>query len=205
MLAVPAGTTRVTLRPELQVTLERPESPPPPPPPSARERVQEPPPKALPKPSPRKADPFPQAPPRQKLGAEPAPQPSPQALLALPQQPAAPEPAFTVPSAPPAPEAQKAARAAPEAAPVAKPGPPRIVDAQPITKAVNYRGTERGTVTLMVLVNREGGVAEVKLEKTSGSANLDRHAIQAVKDWRFSPARSDGEAVEQRIPVRVTY
>ena len=142
---------------------------------------------------------------------EPAP-PPPREILALPREPAQPEPLFTVP----APEARgspkleppRAARPGPplEATAAPKPPPPRIADARVIESPVRYpRTSEQGRVTLKVLVDREGRVASVTLEKTSGYANLDQHALQAVRGWRFAPARQGSEPVEQWLTVNVDY
>ena len=75
-----------------------------------------------------------------------------------------------------------------------------------IDSPVRYpRTAEQGRVTLKVLVNREGRVANVTLEKTSGYANLDSHAVHAVRGWRFAPARQGAEPVEQWLTVNVDY
>ncbi len=60
-------------------------------------------------------------------------------------------------------------------------------------------------MSLKVLVNRDGRAASVVLEKPSGYASLDRHAQDAVRRWRFAPARQGGETVEQWLTVNVDY
>jgi periplasmic protein TonB len=67
------------------------------------------------------------------------------------------------------------------------------------------RTAEQGRVTLRVLVNREGRVAKATLATTSGYQTLDRHALEAVRGWRFAPARKGDEAVEQWLVVNVDY
>jgi protein TonB len=60
-------------------------------------------------------------------------------------------------------------------------------------------------VTLKVLVTRDGRAGAVNLEKSSGYSSLDQHALQAVKRWRFTPARQGNEPVEQWMTVNVDY
>lgn len=67
------------------------------------------------------------------------------------------------------------------------------------------RAGEQGTVTLKVLVTREGLPARVDLEKSSGSAHLDHAALEAVKTWRFAPARQGAEPVESWVLVPIVF
>jgi len=53
-----------------------------------------------------------------------------------------------------------------------------------------------GTVRVRVLVGEDGVPQEVTVGKSSGEAALDQAAIEAVRTWRFEPARRDG------VPVR---
>jgi len=50
-------------------------------------------------------------------------------------------------------------------------------------------------VTLRVHVARDGAASRVAVEKSSGSPHLDAAALEAVKAWRFAPARQGGNAV----------
>jgi protein TonB len=67
------------------------------------------------------------------------------------------------------------------------------------------RNGEEGTVTLRVLVARDGAPASVVVERSSGHARLDRSALEAVRAWRFVPAREDGEAVETWMLVPIAF
>ena len=64
---------------------------------------------------------------------------------------------------------------------------------------------EQGTVTLRVLITREGLPARVDLDKSSGSAHLDNAALEAVKTWRFAPARRGAEPVESWWVVPIVF
>jgi protein TonB len=61
----------------------------------------------------------------------------------------------------------------------------------------------QGTVILMALVMPDGRVTSIRVEKSAGDRQLDRAAINAVRQWRFIAERKNGVAVEgyARIPV----
>jgi TonB family protein len=60
-----------------------------------------------------------------------------------------------------------------------------------------------GTVILRVLVDEEGRVRSVEVNRSSGFEAFNRAAVDAVRRWRFSPARYGERRVESwvRIPV----
>jgi protein TonB len=53
-----------------------------------------------------------------------------------------------------------------------------------------------GTVRVKVLVGEDGRPQEVTVGKSSGESALDEAAMEAVRTWRFEPARRNG------VPVR---
>lgn len=123
--------------------------------------------------------------------------PAPQVAAAAPEK-AIEQPREPTESARPAPPAQNIA--------AARPSPPRVTDAYVLDSPVRYpRTAEHGRVTLKVLVSRDGRAANASLEKPSGYATLDRHALTAVRRWRFAPARQGEELVEQWLTVNVDY
>jgi protein TonB len=67
------------------------------------------------------------------------------------------------------------------------------------------RAGEQGTVTLKVLVTRDGLPARVDVEKTSGSVHLDSAALDAVRSWRFLPARQGAEPIEAWVLVPIAF
>ncbi len=67
------------------------------------------------------------------------------------------------------------------------------------------RSGEQGTVTLRVRVTRDGVASEVAVAKSSGSPHLDATALEAVKAWRFTPARRGGEAIESWMLVPIVF
>lgn len=70
--------------------------------------------------------------------------------------------------------------------------------------AARRRGIE-GTVTLEVLVSPAGLPERVAIARSSGSGLLDEAAVEAVRRWRFRPARRGSEAVEGLVSVPVTF
>ncbi len=66
------------------------------------------------------------------------------------------------------------------------------------------RGQE-GTVILQVLISREGGVDELKIENSSGFVLLDRAAKSSVQKWSFAPGRRGEERIPMWVRVPVTF
>lgn len=67
------------------------------------------------------------------------------------------------------------------------------------------RAGEQGTVTLRVMVKRDGLPARVEIEKSSGSKQLDAAAQDAVWGWRFVPARHGNDPIESWVLVPVVF
>ena len=70
--------------------------------------------------------------------------------------------------------------------------------------AARVRGVE-GDVLLRVVVLPNGKVADVTLRSTSGYDLLDRAARDAVRGWRFRPARRAGRTVVGWVDVPVSF
>ena len=71
------------------------------------------------------------------------------------------------------------------------------------TEEARRRGIE-GDVMLEIVVRRDGGVGDVRLIRGLG-AGLDQRAIDAVRQWRFSPARRLGTPVDVMVEVAVEF
>lgn len=148
--------------------------------------------------------------------AKPAPRPKPiarapaQPVLTLPDQPQAEEvavPAETPAATPPAPAPAEPDR---QTASLAPPTPASFSAAYLRNPAPRYpvaarRAGEQGTVTLKVLVGSDGLAQRVEVEKTSGSSRLDTAALDAVRRWRFVPARRGPTAIESWVLVPVVF
>lgn len=62
-----------------------------------------------------------------------------------------------------------------------------------------------GTVRVKVLVGSDGRPRDVTLDRSSGEPRLDQAALDAVRRWRFEPARRDGQAVQARLVVPIRF
>ena len=71
------------------------------------------------------------------------------------------------------------------------------------TEDARRRGIN-GDVELEIIVRSDGTVADVRLLRGLG-AGLDQRAIDAVRQWRFTPARRFGTPVDVIVEVAVEF
>lgn len=62
-----------------------------------------------------------------------------------------------------------------------------------------------GAVTVRVLIDTDGSVASVSVREGSGYTILDEAAAQAVKKWRFSPAKKGGVPITSFYDIKVRF
>lgn len=62
-----------------------------------------------------------------------------------------------------------------------------------------------GRVILKVHVMPDGKPAEIQLLQTSGSAQLDKSALDTLAKWELQPARKNGEAIDQWIEIPIHF
>jgi TonB family protein len=62
----------------------------------------------------------------------------------------------------------------------------------------------QGTVVLWVIVGPDGRPHEIRVQRSVGMG-LDEKAIEAVRAWKFEPARKDGQPVAVQINVEVNF
>jgi protein TonB len=62
-----------------------------------------------------------------------------------------------------------------------------------------------GETTLRFVVQADGMVGAVNVERSAGHPDLDRAAAEAVKTWRFEPARRGKEAVAVWVTLPVRF
>lgn len=67
------------------------------------------------------------------------------------------------------------------------------------------RNGHEGRVMLKVLVNPDGAPARVEIDQSSGSPLLDGAALDAVRGWRFVPARRGAQNVEGWVRVPLVF
>ncbi len=158
-----------------------PETPPPPPPPEM------------------KAPPPPFIPPVEVQVQQPPP---PQNVISA----ATNTPPPTTSLAPPAPPAP------PAAAPAAPAGPSRtaaVADfstcAKPEYPKSSQRNEEEGTTTISFLIGVDGRMIDSKIQKSSGSRDLDRAAQAAIGKCRFKPAMNNGQPEQAWVSVEYVW
>jgi protein TonB len=66
------------------------------------------------------------------------------------------------------------------------------------------RGIE-GRVLVRAEVLADGRCNRVELKKTSGFDPLDQAALEAVKKWRFVPARRSSQSIVAWVEVPITF
>jgi protein TonB len=59
----------------------------------------------------------------------------------------------------------------------------------------------QGTTVLEVLITVDGRVTEVAVKQSAGHPDLDQAAVDAVRRWRFEPARRGAEPVAMRVEL----
>jgi protein TonB len=62
-----------------------------------------------------------------------------------------------------------------------------------------------GRVTLKVFVSKEGKPLHIEVAESSGYDLLDKAAFDAVKNWRFVPARKGDVPCDEWVQVPVAF
>ena len=75
----------------------------------------------------------------------------------------------------------------------------------PAYSLLSRRQGESGKVLLLVQVTAQGAAAQVEIKQSSGFPRLDEAALNAVRKWRFVPARRGDEAVAASVVVPITF
>ncbi|NTV12090.1 MAG: energy transducer TonB [Zoogloea sp.] len=131
------------------------------------------------------------------------------AAASLPEAPAPVAPPAPAPAAPPAAAASPSTAAlAPTAA--GNPVPPRfnadyLANPVPDYPPASRRLGEQGRVLLRVHVGTDGRAEEIHVHQGSGYPRLDQAAAEAVRRWRFLPARLGSEAVAAWVIVPINF
>lgn len=83
------------------------------------------------------------------------------------------------------------------------PVPQRLVTAQPIYPAFAKTARVQGVVELSIVIDAAGNVTRAQVVKSI--PQLDRAAIDAVKQWKYAPTLVNGAAVPVTMVVQVTF
>ncbi len=162
-----------------------PEPPPPPPPPPAPEEdpdAVKPPPKPVEK-KVEKPKPVPKPQPVKKPAPPTPPPPAPAPAQSAPPSPA---PAAPAPAAAPGPVKESAAIS----------GLASLGNPPPEYPSLALRRNWEGTVVLRIKVLANGRAGSVEVTKSSGKPQLDEAAVEAVRNWKFIPAKRGDTPIE---------
>ena len=133
-------------------------------------------------------------------------QAAPVAPVSAPTAPTPPAPRAEAPPAPAPPSPAPApAVTAPSKTDVSIPASYSASNQKPIYPNMSKRLGEQGTVVLRVLVKADGSAGEVEVKSSSNYPRLDQAAIDAVKTWRFNPAKIDGKATDEWYQVPIPF
>lgn len=82
---------------------------------------------------------------------------------------------------------------------------PRIVmQTPPVYPQELRRKKVQGTVTVSFIVSKDGRVTNPKVEKSTEPL-FEKPALDAVKQWRFDPGTRNGEKVQFKMRVPITF
>lgn len=126
---------------------------------------------------------VPQAQPHQEVMAQVAPVPATLALAEPAGREAEPEPVYQLPRF----------------------GVAYLRNPSPEYPPISRRLREQGKVLLRVMVTTRGEPEAIELEKSSGFERLDQAAMEAVKQWRFVPAKRGDQAVSAWVVVPLNF
>jgi protein TonB len=93
--------------------------------------------------------------------------------------------------------------------PVYQPGegitnPVVVKEVKPHYTGSAMRRKVRGTVELYAIVLKNGAVGDVTIKRALDE-ELDQQAIKAVKQWEFKPGTKDGDPVNVRVTIELTF
>lgn len=75
----------------------------------------------------------------------------------------------------------------------------------PAYPSISRRLGEEGRVLLKVRVLEDGTAASVTLQKSSGFDRLDESALNAVKNWKFVPAKKGNQNISSWVVVPIVF
>ncbi|HKC07317.1 MAG TPA: energy transducer TonB [Methylomirabilota bacterium] len=158
----------------------------------------------------------------QPVAPAPTPAPAPAETAPAPAALAATLPAISEPAAAPGPSAPAASGttiALPPSAPVVAAKPPATAP-EGVTRTARPQGGYQvrpaypsaprrlgiqGTTMLRVHVLADGRIGDLLVERSAGHPDLDQAAMEAVRRWRFEPARRGHDAVAMWVLLPVEF
>jgi protein TonB len=81
--------------------------------------------------------------------------------------------------------------------------PRKVVDVRPVYPEIARSARVEGTVILEAVLDRRGRVSQLRVTKSSPL--LDQAAVDAVRQWQYSPTTLHGKSVEVLMTITVTF
>jgi protein TonB len=81
--------------------------------------------------------------------------------------------------------------------------PKKIYDVAPVYPAIAASARIEGRVILEAVINERGGVERVKV--LGSTPLLDAAAIEAVKQWRYTPTLLNGTPVAVLLTITINF
>ena len=78
-----------------------------------------------------------------------------------------------------------------------------VKEVQPVYPRTAIEMRIEGSVQLMAIITKTGGISEVKV--LSGDKELARAAIDAVKQWKYKPYLLNGEPVDIQTQITMKF
>lgn len=75
----------------------------------------------------------------------------------------------------------------------------------PFYPAAAKRKNIQGKVLIDVVVKTDGTPAQVQIARSSGHGDLDEAALEAIRQWRFIPAKNKGQAIQANVIVPIEF
>lgn len=141
------------------------------------------------------------------LPKEPPKPPEPLPVVTAPVE--TPSPVVAAPPPEPPPPPAPVTLAAPAPAPVELTPPvfnaAYLDNPQPRYPPLSRRIREEGRVVLRVLVTPRGSAQQIEVRASSGHSRLDDAACEAVRQWKFVPAKRGEEPVPAWVLIPVSF
>ena len=64
---------------------------------------------------------------------------------------------------------------------------------------ISYDNAEEGTVTLLLAVQTDGSISDIRIARSSGYPRLDTAAVRSLRQAKFQPATCHGKPIAVRI------
>lgn len=61
-----------------------------------------------------------------------------------------------------------------------------------------------GMVVVKCTIDEQGNVADPEIEKST-NPGFDKAAVDAIKKWKFKPARQDGNPVAKKVSIPIKF